>query len=94
MKSNETDVDEDTDADEVDEVVDEQSNETEVQSIENMFSNHKKNANQSKDDDKKVIDFVEIANNVFLDKKRTKLMKLQMIMISMKIYFKSIVDVV
>ena len=49
--------------------VDETSNETEVQSNENMFKNHKKKANQSKDDDKKDIDFIEIGSNVFLNKK-------------------------
>ena len=58
----------------LDEVVNEPSNKTGVQSNE------------------KDVDFVQIGNNVFLNKKRTKLMKLQMIMILMKIYFKSIFD--
>jgi hypothetical protein len=37
-----------------------------------MFKNHKKKAKHSKDDDKKDIDFIEIGNNVFLDKKNNK----------------------
>ncbi len=45
--TDETDVDEvDEDTDETDVDVDEPSNEIEVQSNENMFSNHKKKANQ------------------------------------------------
>jgi hypothetical protein len=72
----ETDVDEvDEDTDETDVDVDELSNETEVQSNECMF----KKENQSKDND-----FIEIANNVFLNKKNNQIYE-------MKIYFKSII---